>query len=541
MPTDPPQHANLVALFDEACKVHAEQTAFRSFGTPLSYRELSHKADAFAAYLCSLDALERGDRVAVMLPNLLQYPVALFGILKAGLIASNVNPLYGAHELKHQLRDSGAKVIVVVGTSAATLAEVIADTEVRHVVVTGVGDLLKPPKSLLVNALVHCKTGFSRRLTGTKFKDTLKRGAALSPSQTAPDPPAAQDVALLQYTGGTTGLAKGAVLTHANLLANLEQMTQVFPRLDTPQGGEHMITALPLYHIFSLTVNCLLFIKLGGCNTLIADPRNLDGLIKTLRATPFNVITGVNTLFHALLEHPKFARLDFAPLHTTISGGMATQRDTAEQWQKTTGCTVLQGYGLTETSPVISVNPPDVAEFNGSVGPPLPDTELSIRNAAGAEVPHGEHGELYVRGPQVMLGYWQKPEETDKVLDRNGWLRTGDIAYLDAQGFLYLVDRAKNVIIVSGFNVYPNEVEDVLCEHPNIAEVACIGVDDEHSGEIVKAFVVEKQKGVLREQAVMDYCRERLANYKAPQAVVFRDTLPKSAVGKVLHRKLREE
>ncbi len=537
------QYANLVALFDEACAAHAEQTAFRSFGTPLSYRELKHKAEAFAAYLRTLDSLERGDRVAVMLPNLLQYPVALFGILKAGLIASNVNPLYSARELKHQLRDSGAKAIVVIEAAKTTLAGVIADTEVRHVVVTGAGDLLRAPKSLLVNALVRCcKIGFTRcDLTGVSFKAALRRGLKSPPAQAAADPLKPQDVALLQYTGGTTGLAKGAMLTHANLLANVAQMKQVFNHLETPQGGENIITALPLYHIFSLTVNCLLFIRLGGCNTLIADPRDLNGMIKTMKAAPFNAITGVNTLLHALLEHPEFAHLDFAPLHTTISGGMATQRYTAAQWRKLTGCVVLQGYGLTETSPVISVNAPDAKEFDGSVGAPLPGTEVSIRDAHGAELPSGEHGELHARGPQVMSGYWQKPEETAKVLSRDGWLQTGDIAYVDARGFLYLVDRAKNVIIVSGFNVYPSEVEDVLCEHPNIAEAACIGVDDEHSGQSVKAFIVEKQKGQLTKQAVIEHCRDRLTHYKAPHTVTFRDALPKSTVGKLLHRKLREK
>ena len=287
-------------------------------------------------------------------------------------------------------------------------------------------------------------------------------------------------------------------------------------------------------------MNCLLFIRYGGCNTLIADPRRLDSLIKTLKATPFNVITGVNTLFHELLEHPKFAQLDFATLHTTISGGMMTQHYTATQWQKTTGCIVLQGYGLTETSPVISINPPAVKDFNGSVGLALPDTELSIRDAQGRELPTGEHGELYVRGPQVMSAYWKQPEETAKVLSRDGWLRTGDVAYVDAQGFLYLVARAKNVIIVSGFNVYPNEVEDVLCEHPNIAEAACIGIDDEHSGQSVKAFVVENKKGQLSESAVIEHCHAKLARYKVPQSVTFRDSLPKSSVGKVLHRELRE-
>ncbi len=543
MQTGRPQYTSLVELFDEACETHAGQTAFRSFGASLSYRELEHKADAFASYLRSLETLERGDRVAVMLPNLLQYPVVLFGIFKAGMIVSNVNPLYGTHELKHQLCDSDAKAIVVIETAGALLADVIADTGVRHVIVTGVGDMLGAPKSLLINAMVRCcKTGFARRrLAGVKFNCALKRGRELQPARKdTADALKPHDAALLQYTGGTTGLAKGATLTHANLLANIEQMERVFPHLKTPQGGQQIVTMLPLYHIFSLTVNCLLFISLGGCNTLIADPRNSGRVIKTLKTIPFNIITGVNTLFRGLLDHPKFARLDFSTLHTTISGGMATQHYTATWWERVTGCVVLQGYGLTEASPVVSVNPPAVKEFDGSVGPPLPDTEISVRNEQGEELPRDEHGELYVRGAQVMSGYWQNPEETAAVLDRDGWLRTGDIAYIDARGFLCLVDRAKNMIVVSGFNVYPNEVEDVLCEHPNIAEAACIGVDNAHSGQSVKAFVVERRQGLLTEEAVIAHCHDQLAHYKAPQAVVFRRALPKSTVGKVLHRKLRD-
>ena len=529
--------ATLVSMLDEVCALHTSKVAFSNFGAQLCFSELKEKSDAFARYLINHPELKAGDRVAIMMPNLLQYPVLLFGILKAGMIASNINPLYKQDELLHQLEDSGARMIIVIEFSVKLVADVIHETDIRQIVVTQVGDFLTFPKSLLFNLFGFRLSNLQAacRLDYIRLPKALEQGCA---SQCQLPAIHEDDTALLQYTGGTTGYAKGAILSHANLITNLNQMEHRFSHLKEPGRREIIITALPLYHIFSLTVNCLLFIKLGHQNLLISDPRKLKSLINTFRKNRITIITGVNTLFQALVNQAEFSKIDFSHLHTVIGGGMAVRKNTAAAWHKITGTIILQGYGLTETSPVVCVNPPDVKEFNGSVGLPLPATEISIRDRDGNEVASGEHGELYLRGPQVMRGYWKQTQETAQVIDEQGWLKTGDIGYIGENGYIYLVERIKNLIIVSGFNVYPSEIEHTLCEHPNIAEAACIGIEDKHSGQKVKAFVVEKKPGLLSESDIISYCKEHLTAYKIPDQIEFRDNLPKSATGKILHRKL---
>lgn len=527
----------LVSMFDEVCISHSSEIAFSNFNVSLSFSALQKKSEAFASYLINHPELNKGDRIAIMMPNLLQYPVALFGVLKAGMVATNINPLYTKRELVHQLQDSRARAIVVIEFATKLVFDIIKETNLQQVIVTQVGDLFPFPKSLLFNLLSKHFTALGSVLhkNYTHFNKALAQGESL------PYQPATindSDIALLQYTGGTTGLAKGAILTHSNLMANLNQMASCFAYLQESSRRETIVTALPLYHIFSLTVNCLLFIKLGHKNLLISDPRKIKHLIRILKRNRFTVMTGVNTLFQALLGQRRFVEIDFSALHTVIGGGMAVHPDIATAWYERTGTIILQGYGLTETSPVVCVNPPDVKEFNGSVGLPLPETEVSIRDQQGKELAIGEHGELYLRGPQVMRAYWNQPAETHQVIDQQKWLRTGDIAYIGAGGYLYLVERIKNLIIVSGFNVYPSEIERVLCEHSNITEAACIGIDDRHSGQSVKAFVVEKKRGQLSESELIDYCKEKLTAYKVPSQIEFLQRLPKSSTGKILHRKL---
>ena len=537
----------LLDMLHQACRDNAEKTAFVNFGESLSYARLERLSDQLAAYLLQCQALEAGDRVALMLPNLLQYPVALAAILKAGLVAVNTNPLYTAHELHHQLSDSGARAIIILEDKARLLQELPAKTELHHVLVTGVGDMLGRFKKTFF--AIRYQLRFRRplkRIHADRWSDALANGEQLLREQAQArrrldrlrQETQASSLAFLQYTGGTTGTPKGAMLTHRNLLSNVRQMAEFFPALQSGSGQETILTALPLYHIFSLTVNLLLFIKLGHRNALITDPRRTGHLIAVLKRESPNIITAVNTLLQSLLKHRRFARLDFSSLHTTIGGGMAIYRDTAERWQNVTGCIVLQGYGLTETSPVVSVNPPTAETFNGSVGLALPDTEIKISRPTGEAAARGEAGELLVRGPQVMGGYWRQAEETAKVLDSEGWLKTGDIAYKDKNAYLFLVDRSKNVIIVSGFNVYPNEVEDALYKHPDIQEAACIGVDDDRSGQAVKAFVVLRKKSRLDKDEIMRFCRRLLSGYKTPKHIEFIDELPKSAAGKILHRQL---
>jgi len=537
---DVSQYASVPAVLEEAFTRFRDRPAFASFGRQLSYGQIDEMSRQFAGYLTGVLKLGKGDRIALMMPNVLQYPIALFGALRAGLVVVNTNPMYTARELKHQLEDSGAKAIVVLDNFAATLQQVVAETHVQHVITTGIGDLLGFPKGALINfVLKHVKKmvpGYSLS-QAVRFRDALARGAAhpLQPVALGHD-----DIAFLQYTGGTTGVAKGAMLTHANMVANMLQAAAwIGTDLVTP-GEEVIITALPLYHIFSLTANGLVFMRLGGLNWLITNPRDMPGFVKELRKSGFTALTGVNTLFNGLLNTPGFAELDFSKLHLTLGGGMAVQRAVAERWKKITGCTLAEAYGLTETSPAVCINPLDLKEYNGSIGLPVPSTNVAIWSEDGKPLPAGEVGELMVQGPQVMKGYWNRPDETAKVLDADGWLHTGDIAKMDANGYFYIVDRKKDMILVSGFNVYPNEVEDAVMAHPGVLEVAAVGMPDEHSGEVVKLFVVRKDPN-LTEEALKQFCRENLTGYKRPKLIEFRDSLPKSNVGKILRRELRDE
>ena len=533
------RYASVPAVLEEAFGRFRDKPAFANFGRRLSYGQIDDMSRQFAGYLTGVLKLGKGDRIAIMMPNAMQYPIALFGALRAGLVVVNTNPLYTARELRHQLQDSGAKAIVVLDNFAATLQQVVAETSVQHIVTTGLGDMLGFPKGALINfALKHIKKmvpAFNLP-QAVRFRDALAQGAA------HPLPPVAlahDDLAFLQYTGGTTGVAKGAMLTHGNMVANMLQ-ADAWISASTKVGEEVIITALPLYHIFSLTANGLVFTRLGGLNWLITNPRDMPGFVKELKASGFTALTGVNTLFNGLLNTPGFADLDFSRLHMTLGGGMAVQRAVAERWKKVTGCTLAEAYGLTETSPAVCINPLDLKEYNGSIGLPVPSTDVAIWSEDGQPLPVGEVGELMVLGPQVMKGYWQRPEETAKVLGSDGWLHTGDIARMDEKGYFYIVDRKKDMILVSGFNVYPNEVEDAVMEHPGVLEVAAVGVPDEHSGEVVKIFVVRKDP-TLTEDTLRQFCRETLTGYKRPKLIEFRDSLPKSNVGKILRRELRDE
>jgi long-chain acyl-CoA synthetase len=536
---DASRYASVPAVLEEAFGRFRDNPAFANFGRKLSYGQVDDLSRQFAGYLTGVLKLAKGDRIAIMMPNVLQYPVVLFGALRAGLVVVNTNPLYTARELKHQLQDSGAKAIVVLDNFAATLQQVVAETRVQHVVTTGLGDMLGFPKAALINfALKYIKKMVPafHLPQAVRLRDALTRGA---PHPLPPVSLGHDDIAFLQYTGGTTGVAKGAMLTHGNMVANMLQ-ADAWINSGTTVGKEVIITALPLYHIFSLTANGLVFTRLGGLNWLITNPRDMPGFVKELKASGFTALTGVNTLFNGLLNTPGFADVDFSRLHLTLGGGMAVQRAVAERWKKVTGCTLAEAYGLTETSPAVCINPLDLKEYNGSIGLPVPSTDVAIWSEDGQPLPVGEAGELMVRGPQVMKGYWQRPEETAKVLGSDGWLHTGDIARMDEKGYFYIVDRKKDMILVSGFNVYPNEVEDVVMEHPGVLEVAAVGVADEHSGEVVKLFVVRKDPA-LSEEDLKEFCHDRLTGYKRPRQIEFRDELPKSNVGKILRRELRDE
>lgn len=536
---DVAEYPSLKALMEGAFVRHAARTAYISMGTGLSYGELERRSRAFGAWLQQA-GLGRGDRVAIMLPNLLQYPIAMFGALRAGCTVVNTNPLYTASELQHQLADSGATAVLVLENFAATLEQALPGTAVRHVIVTGVGDQLKFPRSALVNfVLRHVQRKVPAwRIPGAhRFNAVLARcrdgrlaDVALGPG----------DIAYLQYTGGTTGISKGAMLTHGNMVANVLQCRAWFQQVKIDDIS--YVCALPLYHIFSLTGNCLLFGSLGGTGVLIANPRDFAGFVRELRAHPPMFFMGVNTLFNALMHTPGFTGIDFSHLRATIAGGMALQGAVAARWQELTGCTVTQGWGLTEASPVGCVNPlvgPD-ARFTGSIGLPISSTELSIRDDDGQELGIGAVGEICLRGPQVMRGYWNRPDETAKVMLPDGWLRTGDVGHIDERGFVFIEDRKKDMIIVSGFKVYPNEVEDVLARCPGVLEVAAVAQSDPHSGEVVALFIVRKDP-TLSEQAVRDYCHRNLTGYKRPHAIYFREELPKTNVGKILRRSLREQ
>ncbi|MDR0775606.1 MAG: AMP-binding protein [Azonexus sp.] len=528
---------SLVALFEQACATYADQVAYISLGKEMSYRELDEASRAFAGWLQSL-GLGKGERVALMMPNLLQYPVALFGTLRAGCVVVNCNPLYKPRELEHQLKDSGAVAIVIVENFARTLEQVIGRTAIRHVLVTPVGELLGTLKGVLINfAVRHVK----RRVPAWKLPAAIGFEAALAAGRRHGFEAVAlahDDLAFLQYTGGTTGVAKGAMLTHGNLTANVTQAHAWVKPVLRP-GREFIVTALPLYHIFALTANCLLFLMIGARNLLIVDPRDIPGFIKEWSKYPVTVLSGVNTLFNALLNHPNFARLDFSTMKIALGGGMPVQESVADRWQQVVGIPLLQAYGLTETSPAVTVNPLDMKKFDGAIGLPISSTEVSIRDDLGNEAPATQIGEICVRGPQVMKGYWQRPDETEIAFFPDGFLRTGDIGYVDAQGNVFLVDRKKDMILVSGFNVYPNEVEEAVALHPGVRDVAAISVPDEHSGEAVKIFVV-RQDLTVTEKALIAHCRGLLTGYKIPKHVEFRDNLPRTNVGKILRRALKE-
>jgi long-chain acyl-CoA synthetase len=530
-------YRSLGELFDKSVVQYRGRDAFYCMGKSITFGQLDNLTRNFGAWLQS-KGLGKGARVAIMMPNCLQYPVAMFGALRAGYTVVNVNPLYTARELEHQLKDSGAEAIVILENFAHTLEEVLPRVPVKHVVVASLGDLLGP-KGLLVNFVVRNvkKMVPAFEIPGARrFNDVLGEG---SRQTMKPFDVGHEDIAFLQYTGGTTGVSKGAMLLHRNILANICQSEAwLLPSLNGEVAV--IITALPLYHIFSLTVNCLLMLKIGGCNILITNPRDIPGFVKELAKHKYNIITGVNTLFNALMNNPEFGKLDFSALRSAVGGGMAVQKAVAEKWKQMTGKPLQEGYGLTETSPSATMNPPYIESYNGSIGLPLPSTEVAIRNDAQQDVKQGEPGEICIRGPQVMKGYWQRPDETAKVLGADGFLYTGDIGVMDDKGFVTIVDRKKDMILVSGFNVYPNEIEQVVAMHPGVLECAAIGVPDEHSGEVPKVFVVKRDPN-LTEQDVLEHCKRELTGYKRPRYVEFRTELPKTNVGKILRRALRDE
>ena len=532
-------YSSICEVFEASVGRFGGRAAFVNMGTAISYAEMDQLTRGFAGYLQAVLKLPRGARVALMMPNVLQYPIALFGVLRAGYTAVNCNPLYTPRELKHQLVDSGAEAIVVLENFAWVLEQAVAATNIKHVVVTGLGDMLGFPNGLVVNCVVKFvkKLVPKWRIPGAvRFQTALRLGgrARFEAAEVGPD-----DIAFLQYTGGTTGVPKAAMLSHGNIVANLQQ-AHAWLRPVLEEGREIIITALPLYHIFALTANCMIFLKIGATNVLITNPRDIPGFVKELARHRFTVITGVNTLFKALLNEPAFTRLDFAPLRLSVGGGMAVQRVVAENWKRVTGTTLVEAYGLTETSPGVTINPLDLSDYNGSIGLPIPSTEIAIRDEDGRDRSVGEVGELCVRGPQVMKGYWKQPEETAKVMTADGFLRTGDLATVDEDGFVRIVDRKKDMIIVSGFNVYPNELEDVMAMCPGVLEVAAFGVPDAVSGQAVRLAIVRKDPA-LTAQDVIVHCRKHLTGYKIPRQVEFHDELPKTAIGKVLRRALVEK
>ncbi|MGJ7916553.1 long-chain-fatty-acid--CoA ligase [Massilia sp. LXY-6] len=533
------QYRSLTHLLEEAFRKYAARPAYACMGKSMSFAELDRLSGQMAAWLQSR-GLQPGARVAIMLPNVLQYPVAMAAVLRAGYTIVNVNPLYTARELQHQLNDSGAEAIVVLENFAHTVADVVGQTKVKHVIVGSMGDLLGA-KGLVVNFVVRTVKKMVPAWSipnAVPFKRVLAEGArqTLHPVQAGHD-----DIAFLQYTGGTTGVSKGAVLTHRNVIANVLQNEAWFaPTLAKAGADLQFVCALPLYHIYALTVCALLGLRTGGMNLLIPNPRDIGGFIKELRSYRINVFPAVNTLYNGLVNHPDFASLDFSGLLVCPGGGMAVQKPVADKWLQLTGVPIVEGYGLSETSPVVSANRCDITDFTGTIGLPLPSTEIRILDEAGNEVPFGTAGEISVRGPQVMAGYWQRPDETAKVMTPDGFFKTGDIGIMNEQGYIKIVDRKKDMILVSGFNVYPNEVEEVVAAHPGVLEVACVGVPDQHSGEAVKLYVVRKDRALSKED-LLDYCKEQLTGYKRPKFIEFRESLPKTNVGKILRRELRDE
>jgi len=533
------EYASVADIFDQSVCKFEDLPAYSNFGKVISYREVREYTSRLGAYLKNELGLEKGTKVAVMMPNLLQNPVAIFAILRAGMVVVNTNPLYTARELKHQMNDSGAEVIIIVENFCHVLEEVIADTPLKHVIITRMGDMLPFPKSSIVNFVVKRikKMVPAYRLPGAvPFKKALKLGTQ---HRFETVPTSHNDIAFLQYTGGTTGVSKGAVLTNRNMVANMQQASAWIHNI-MEEGKEVIITALPLYHIFSLTANCLTFMKYGALNYLITNPRDMKNFVKELNSVDFTAITGVNTLFNGLLNTPGFKDVDFSHLKLTLGGGMAVQRAVAEHWKNVTGAPLLEAYGLTETSPAACINPMHLTEFNGKIGLPISSTDCSIQDDEWNILPIGENGEICIRGPQVMQSYWKRPKETAEVLSPDGWLHTGDIGFMDEEGYVQIVDRKKDMILVSGFNVYPNEIENVLVHHPGVLEVGVIGIPDERSGEAVAAVVVRSDPS-LTEDALIEYCKEDLTNYKRPRFVFFADELPKTNVGKILRRELRDK
>jgi len=559
---DPDEYASVREVFEETCRKYATRPAFSCMGRTLTFEQLDAMTAAFAAYLQGIGC-RKGARVAIMLPNVLQYPVCVFGVLRAGCTVVNCNPLYTARELEHQLVDSEAEVIVVLTNFAGVVGQVMAATKVRQAIVTSVGELLGMRGPVVDFVLERRRRReqagrgtFIAGLFRTLFAPRVRRGPAagrhLQGAINIGDALRAgrrrsverreighDDIAFLQYTGGTTGVAKGAMLTHRNIIANvLQARAWVQPFLG--EQRQVIITPLPLYHILSLTANCLVFMTLGGENVLIPNPRDIRRFVAAMRRYRFTAITGVNTLFNALLNHPDFAKLDFSTLHFTLGGGMAVHEAVARRWKEVTGCTLLEAYGLTETSPAATINPVTLEDYNGSIGLPIPSTMIEIRNDFEDVLPIGESGELCVKGPQVMAGYWHRPDETARVMTQDGFLKTGDVAVMDARGYVRIVDRKKDMILVSGFNVYPNEIEAVVAEHPGVLECAAVGVPDRKSGEAVRLYIVRRDPALTAE-AVREHCRERLTGYKCPRDIEFRTELPKSNVGKILRRELRDQ
>jgi long-chain acyl-CoA synthetase len=534
------QYASLVALVDESFRRFGDRTAYKFMGRSISFREVDQASAAFAGWLQS-QGLAKGDRVALMMPNVPQYPVAIAGILRAGLVVVNVNPLYTPRELEHQLKDSGAKAIVILENFASVLQQVIAAVPTKKVVLASMGDMLGFPKSLIVNYVVRKKLVPAFELPGAvRFNDALAqgRGKPLTAAQVGPD-----DIAVLQYTGGTTGVSKGAVLLHRNLVANILQAEAWYqPALKKIPAGEQVVTicALPIYHIFGFNTNIMLSMRMGGANILIANPRDLPAVFKQLQGEKFHSFPAVNTLFNAMANHPDFGTVDWSGLVISVGGGMAVQSATAKLWLEKTGCPIVEGYGLSETSPSATCNPVDSTAYSGNIGLPMPNTELELLDDDGNEVPMGTPGEIAIKGPQVMAGYWQRPDETAKVMTADGFFRSGDIGVVDERGYFKIVDRKKDMILVSGFNVYPNEVEDVVTQMPGVLECAAVGVFDAKSGEAVKLVIVRKDPSVT-EAAVRAYCEANLTGYKRPKIIEFRTDLPKTPVGKILRRELRDK
>lgn len=535
---NPDKYDSLVDLFEESCSKYGDMTAFENMGKGISFKEVNDLSADFAAYLQNVIGLKKGDKIAIQMPNLLQYPVAMFGALRAGLVVVNTNPLYTPREMEHQFQDSGAKAIVILANFAHNLQKILPNTKIETVIVTEIGDLLGGIKGWITNLVVkHVK-----KMVPTyhipkaiPFKEALEKGDGTTYKR----PKVVNtDLAYLQYTGGTTGVSKGAMLTHRNLIANMEQISAwMLPKLI--ERKEIVITALPLYHIFALTVNCWAMLKIGAKNVLITNPRDMPAFIKDLKKYPFTVITGVNTLFNGLLNQEQFRNAGFSNLKIAVGGGMAVQRAVAKKWEDVTGVPLAEGYGLSETSPVLTCNPIDGTERIGTIGIPLPGTEVKCLDEEGQEVPVGEPGEICAKGPQVMPGYWNRDDETAKVFIGD-WFKTGDIGILSEDGFFSIVDRKKDMINVSGFNVYPNEIEDTIAEHAKVLEVAAVGIKDKDDNEKVKVFVVKKDQS-LSEDELIEFCRKNLTAYKVPKAVEFRDELPKSNVGKILRKILRDE